>query len=47
MGKSRVNATDRVKKWSIRLFTGSVCRWIMENMQLIQLVVDLVSNFFT
>ena len=34
-----------VKNWVLRLFTSSVCRWIVENMPLIQLVIDIIMNF--
>lgn len=45
MKKNNANVMNKVKKWVIRLFTGSVCRWIVENMPLIQLVIDIIMNF--
>jgi len=45
MKKIKVYAINRVKKWVLRLFTSSVCRWIMENKLLIQFVVDIIMNF--
>jgi hypothetical protein len=45
MKKNNANVMNKVKKWVIRLFTGSVCRWIMENTQLIQSVIDIIMNF--
>lgn len=45
MNKNKVNVINRVKKWVLRLFTSSVFRWIMENTQFIQFVIDMVMNF--
>ena len=45
MKKIKVYAINRVKKWVLRLFTSPVFRWIMENTQFIQFVIDMVMNF--
>lgn len=45
MKKNNANVMNKVKKWVLRLFTSSVFRWIMENTQFIQFVIDMVMNF--